>query len=96
MTGNSDGWVEIEVVYPDDVFPGDEVYAKDHNGVERWLSVIRVEETATAGIGTHTLIVAIDRSYAIQYGSTRSERFIEHVEQSEHAFHSLRIRRKCA
>lgn len=90
----SDGWEEIDVAHPDPVFPGDEVYAEDDDGVERWLSVVKVDDTATSGIGPHTLIIATDRSYAIQYGSTRSKRFIEHVEQSEHAFHSLRIRRR--
>ena len=91
---NSDGWHEIDATHPDPVFPGDEVYAKDSDGVERWLSVTSVEDTGTFGIGPHTLIVAIDRSYGIQYGSPRSKRFIEHVERSEHAFHSLRIRRR--
>lgn len=90
----SDGWIEIEVTHPDPVFIGDEVYARDEDGVERWLSVVNVEETGTAGIGPHTVVIAIDRRYGIQYGSARSKRFIEWAEKSEHAFHSLRIRRR--
>ena len=96
MTGthDSDGWYEIEVSYPDPVYPGDEVFAKDRDGVERWLSVHKVEDTATAGLGPHTLIIAIDRSYGMLYGSARSQQFIKHVERSEHAFHALRVRRR--
>lgn len=90
----SDGWHEIEVIYPDPVYPGDEVYTTDSDGVERWLSVFNVEDTATFGLGPHTLIIATDRNYGILYGSARSRQFIEHVEQTEHAFHSLRIRRR--
>ncbi len=91
----SDGWQELEVVFPDPVYVGDEVYAKDCDGIERWLAVTNVDENSgTFGTGPCTSIIASDRNYGIMYGSARSKQFIEHVEKSENAFHSLRIRRR--
>jgi len=92
---DSDGWTEIEVSHPAPVFPGDEVYTIDKRGVKRWLTVHSVDEGAgTFGIGPHTLIIAVDGKAGIEYGSPRSKLFIKRVEESEHAFHSLQIRRR--